>query len=450
MNLIPARYYLPSEVEQYTNRHWHSKSERAQARMAKTAQMGKFKRAKLDPANAKSTLEAQADRAEQEAKELNEARARSADEAGAGAGGSGSGDEAPRGAPRGAPGAPGGGGSGADFAFGDATGAASGEAAGAARPSYEELQRRLHERLAALRGARKADEGRQSAANAKQWREQVLAQRKKRKEAKKAGRASAAVGERRKKEAADGEAVPKGEAAANGGAGAPAKRSKNKFKQLQTENGAAVAAGVMGGKGRSGGSAANTAAAAAAAVLSGGKVRTNTTTAKVGEKVLKLEFSKVNVEGKGGGDPSPAKKKRRKETTQEALEKAVRLQEALQKEARNGGAAAMVEGSATRRHAWESALARAGGQKVLDNPAKLRATLKREQKSKERSRSAWAKRDEATREAQTKKQEKRRKNLQKVKDSKIAKKIDRGEKKRLKAQMRAGFEGRGGSKFIGS
>ena len=100
MNLIPARYYLPSEVEQYTNRHWHSKSERAQARMAKTAQMGKFRRAKLDPANAKSTLEAQADRAEQEAKELNEARARSADEAGAGAGGSGSGDEAPRGAPR--------------------------------------------------------------------------------------------------------------------------------------------------------------------------------------------------------------------------------------------------------------------------------------------------------------------------------------------------------------
>eukprot|EP00793_Prasinoderma_coloniale_P002005 PRCOL_00002513-RA len=425
VNLIPARYYLPPTEDTYTNKRWHSTSERARAKQEKAEQMKKFKRSKLDPANARTTVEAQAELAAKDAAE------RAAASASAAANGGG------------APAAANGAGASAaqqqhqqpppqqnghhrhhannTFSFGDATGATDAErpdAAGAARPSHVELQRRLHERLAHLRGKRKADEGRASAQAATQWREQVLAQRKKRKENKKAGRAAAAGAT-----ATDTTPTPTAK---------KKKSSKNKFKP-----GGSI-------------SAPDATAAAAAAALSGGKVRTNTATARVGEKVLKLEFSKVNVDPTGAAAlPDDGKKrKKRKQSTQEALEKAVRLQEALQKERSDGGGAALAEGSATRRHAWESALARAGGQKVLDNPSRLRATLKREERSKAKSREAWKKRTEAQAELQAKKQDKRRKNLQKVKDQKIAKKIDKGEKKRIKSQLRAGFEGRGGGKFV--
>ena len=447
--------------------------------------MKKFKRSKLDPANARTTVEAQAELAAKDAAERAAASASAAaNGGGAPAAANGAGASAAQQQHQQPPPqqnghhrhhAKGG------FSFGDATGATDAErpdAAGAARPSHVELQRRLHERLAHLRGKRKADEGRASAQAATQWREQVLAQRKKRKENKKAGRAAAAVGDARRADAkkakqqqqseqeqrrrqqqqqkqqhqqgqrreGEGDAPPlsRPNAQQRHPEGATAtdttptptakkkKSSKNKFKP-----GGSI-------------SAPDATAAAAAAALSGGKVRTNTAMARVGEKVLKLEFSKVNVDPTGAAAlPDDGKKrKKRKQSTQEALEKAVRLQEALQKERSDGGGAALAEGSATRRHAWESALARAGGQKVLDNPSRLRATLKREERSKAKSREAWKKRTEAQAELQAKKQDKRRKNLQKVKDQKIAKKIDKGEKKRIKSQLRAGFEGRGGGKFV--
>ena len=56
--------------------------------------------------------------------------------------------------------------------------------------------------------------------------------------------------------------------------------------------------------------------------------------------------------------------------------------------------------------AWASALSRARGDKVLDDPKLLRRSVKRDAKSKERSARKWAERGNAAAEARAAKQEK--------------------------------------------
>lgn len=75
------------------------------------------------------------------------------------------------------------------------------------------------------------------------------------------------------------------------------------------------------------------------------------------------------------------------------------------------------------RHRWKAAFDRSEGRKVKDDANLLMKSLKREQKSKEKSRKEWKERKEALESQMAKRQLKRHKNLQKRKHKKKEKKI---------------------------
>lgn len=91
-----------------------------------------------------------------------------------------------------------------------------------------------------------------------------------------------------------------------------------------------------------------------------------------------------------------------------------------------------------KRRAWKAALARAHGEKVLDDPRLLKKSIKKDVKLKEKKTKAWNERMEKVKEKQNQRQQKRKDNLQRRIDVKREKKKERREKKLL----RAGFEGR--------
>ncbi|KAL0231321.1 hypothetical protein GEMRC1_010725 [Eukaryota sp. GEM-RC1] len=84
---------------------------------------------------------------------------------------------------------------------------------------------------------------------------------------------------------------------------------------------------------------------------------------------------------------------------------------------------------------WNSALARAQGQKVLDDPTKLRKSIKREEKQKQKSKVQWEARKNSVSEAQKAKQDKRKANLE-------ARKKPKAGVKTAKPNKRPGFEGK--------
>mmetsp|Transcript_2030 Transcript_2030/g.4184 ORF Transcript_2030/g.4184 Transcript_2030/m.4184 type:complete len:335 (-) Transcript_2030:29-1033(-) len=98
-----------------------------------------------------------------------------------------------------------------------------------------------------------------------------------------------------------------------------------------------------------------------------------------------------------------------------------------------------------KKRAWKAALARAHGEKVLDDPKLLKKSIKKDEKLREKKSQAWAERTEKVKEKQSQRQQKRRDNIQARIDSKKAAKKERREKKLL----RAGFEGRK-KEFIGA
>ena len=55
---------------------------------------------------------------------------------------------------------------------------------------------------------------------------------------------------------------------------------------------------------------------------------------------------------------------------------------------------------------WQSALARAAGEKVLDDPKLLRRSLKKQTKAREKSGKAWQERQQKEQEQQSHKQQK--------------------------------------------
>lgn len=82
--------------------------------------------------------------------------------------------------------------------------------------------------------------------------------------------------------------------------------------------------------------------------------------------------------------------------------------------------------------AWDSAMQRAEGVKVKDNPELLKKAAKRKEKIKERSKKKWAQRENTVIQQKEKKQKKRQDNIQKRKHDKIKKKIERSNKRRNK------------------
>lgn len=140
------------------------------------------------------------------------------------------------------------------------------------------------------------------------------------------------------------------------------------------------------------------------------------------EKGTDLDFSFGKLEF-GGEDGPRAKKKQSKQEILEQVEK--EGQKSLSKDEE-------------KRRAWKAALARAHGEKVLDDPRLLKKSIKKESKLKEKKTKAWNERMEKVKEKQNQRQQKRKDNLQ----QRIDAKRDRKREKREKKLLRAGFEGR--------
>jgi len=136
--------------------------------------------------------------------------------------------------------------------------------------------------------------------------------------------------------------------------------------------------------------------------------------------VAEFAFSKLNF-GESGQD-------RKKHN--------VSKQEMLQRAEEQGKAILTKEEE--KKKAWKAALARAHGEKVLDDPKLLRKSLKKQAKVKDKKAKIWADRQEQMKEKQSSRQQKRKENLQARIDAKKSAKKERREKKLL----RAGFEGR--------
>lgn len=93
--------------------------------------------------------------------------------------------------------------------------------------------------------------------------------------------------------------------------------------------------------------------------------------------------------------------------------KEILLKQAESKKAQLEALAGSNEGKAMAQNlAWKTALGRAKGDKVLDDPKLLRKSLKKDAKQKEKSSAAWRERVQAQTEGQQARQEKRTNNLQ--------------------------------------
>mmetsp|Transcript_15557 Transcript_15557/g.26906 ORF Transcript_15557/g.26906 Transcript_15557/m.26906 type:complete len:396 (-) Transcript_15557:734-1921(-) len=153
-------------------------------------------------------------------------------------------------------------------------------------------------------------------------------------------------------------------------------------------------------------------------------------TGSSGEEPDDFQFTRMENDAGKPGRPKPNHKKMSKE---ELLKLAEAKQEAAV------GAAATKEGRVSLiNDAWTTALSRASGQRVLDDPKLLRKSLKKEAKRKEKSTKAWEERTAGQQEHQDRRQQKRTDNIQGRADKKLEAKKAAREKKLL----RAGFEGR--------
>ena len=145
----------------------------------------------------------------------------------------------------------------------------------------------------------------------------------------------------------------------------------------------------------------------------------------------KFDFGRVDM-GDGVGGGAPKRKRAKKETL---LARAVDQRRAV---ADAGGEETVAGQKVAEKFSWSAALARAGGEKVLDDPKLLSKSVKNEQKRKKKSQEKWEKREAFQKEQMADKQKKRKDNLKSRVKAKIERKIDKREKKR----NRPGFEGR--------
>ena len=143
-----------------------------------------------------------------------------------------------------------------------------------------------------------------------------------------------------------------------------------------------------------------------------------------------LQFGRVEVDGKVGGPPR--KKRADKQTLlRKALDQRKEIADA-------GGEETEAGKKVAERYSWDAALARAGGEKVLDDPKLLQKSVKNEARMKKRSAQKWEARVARTEEQMAAKQKKRKDSLKSRANAKVEKRIEKREKKR----NRPGFEGR--------
>lgn len=146
----------------------------------------------------------------------------------------------------------------------------------------------------------------------------------------------------------------------------------------------------------------------------------------VAEASKELAFSHVKL----GTEEEHGKKKKRKFSKLEELERAKKLEEA-KKDSEKGEII-------SKKHSWKAATNRAAGLKVHDDAKLLMKSLKKEKKQQLKNVQKWKDRIETTQKMKAERQQKRSDNIaQKIQDKKM-RKIAKREKK----LMRPGFEGR--------
>ncbi|KAI4352237.1 hypothetical protein L6164_006509 [Bauhinia variegata] len=126
-------------------------------------------------------------------------------------------------------------------------------------------------------------------------------------------------------------------------------------------------------------------------------------------------------------------KKKKKFSKSKELERAKKLEEA-KKDPEKGEAIA-------KKHSWTTAMNRAAGIKVHDDPKLLQKSIQKENKRRQKNAGKWKERIETTNQMKAGKQQKRSENIaEKIRQKKM-RKIEKREKKLLR-QPRPGFEGR--------
>ncbi|XP_022722069.1 ribosomal RNA-processing protein 14-like [Durio zibethinus] len=144
------------------------------------------------------------------------------------------------------------------------------------------------------------------------------------------------------------------------------------------------------------------------------------------EAAKELTFSHVKL----GDEEKHGKKKKRKLSKLKELENAMKLEEA-KKDLEKGEVIA-------RKQSWKSAMDRAAGIKVHDDPKLLKQSIQKEKKMHQKNVEKWNARVETKEKLKAEKQQKRSENI----SEKIHQKKMRRIAKREKKLLRPGFEGR--------
>ncbi|PWA63757.1 surfeit locus protein 6 [Artemisia annua] len=135
-----------------------------------------------------------------------------------------------------------------------------------------------------------------------------------------------------------------------------------------------------------------------------------------------FEFGKLKL-----GDEDGSRKKAKKVSKVQELEKAKKLREAKTENV-----------VVATKHSWKAATEKAMGGKVHDDPSRLKKSIQKDKKKRERSAGKWKERVETQDKLREEKQSKRRGNIDERANQKKARKIAKREKK----LMRPGFEGK--------
>lgn len=138
-----------------------------------------------------------------------------------------------------------------------------------------------------------------------------------------------------------------------------------------------------------------------------------------------ITFGKVKI-----GDEDGSRKKKKKMSKSQELEKARKLEE-LKKDPEKGAIVAT-------KHSWKAAESRAMGMKVHDDPKLLKESIKKEKKRQKKHAVKWKERVESRESVRNDKQKTRTDNIKERAHQKKMRKIEKREKK----LMRPGFEGR--------
>ncbi|KAK9827072.1 hypothetical protein WJX74_005562 [Apatococcus lobatus] len=338
VDLVPPQFYHDSPHE-HLNLKYLKKSERAAVKRQFKEDYKKNKRAKLDPAQAQTSIGLQQQKAQQQEAQKEGAEGASSEED----------EDGPSAL-------------GADLPSQNGkAGRIMKLAADGERPSMDALRDRLHQRIQVMRDQRNADQQGEQVRAAQEWRDKAGAK----------GRQKLI-------------AVKNAPAAAQRVAAPAAAASKQHLQQQQAQR-------------KQGGQAA---------------------------AEPDLQFGRLDVDGSGGqGRQRGAKRK---------ADKVHLLAEAEQRQA--GSSQAGPDG-------MMSAMARARGEKVLDDPKLLRRSIKKDIKQREHKAKAWRERESSQKASQKAQQQRRKENLKGRVDAKMQKKKDKREKK-LMVPGRAGFEGR--------